>query len=175
LEDFNKDASRKDGRYPYCRPHQNQKNAKHYEENRENRIVIAAEYRGRNRETITVKARAYGRTNAKKIAERQAAYRAADPLKTKVIAKRYRQNNPDKILDRVHVRRARKKENDPVDKVSRRKVWDRDKGHCQICGNPVEFKAMHLDHKVPISKKGTHTYDNVQTTCKDCNLAKGDR
>lgn len=168
---FNKDSSRKDGLYPYCRPHQSRKNAKSYQDNRSARLASAAAYRDENRETIREKVRQYDATHDR--AGRQLAYRQADPARTKAISKRYRQNNMAKVLDRCHARRARKYNNGPVERIYRRKVWERDDGICQVCRKPVEFKAMHLDHKIPLCKKGTHTYDNVQTTHAACNLAKG--
>lgn len=32
-----------------------------------------------------------------------------------------------------------------------------------------------LDHIVPISKGGPHTYSNTQCLCRDCNLKKSDK
>ena len=38
--------------------------------------------------------------------------------------------------------------------------------------NPIEAT---LDHIVPISKGGSHTWDNVQLLCRECNTAKRDK
>ena len=35
--------------------------------------------------------------------------------------------------------------------------------------------APELDHRVPISKGGTHLYTNVQCACRDCNGKKSNR
>ena len=61
----------------------------------------------------------------------------------------------------------------------------RDKGICQICGKPVDdtdIKKGHirrnyptLDHIVPLSKGGTHTWNNVQLAHMGCNAGKCDR
>ncbi len=76
----------------------------------------------------------------------------------------------------VAKRRAVLLGNGPVEQIDRRVVWGRDEGHCRIklvCdGIFVPFDEMHLDHVVPVSKGGTHTWSNVQTGCAPCNYAK---
>lgn len=61
--------------------------------------------------------------------------------------------------------------------VSRLKVFGRDGWKCQICGKPTPRNKMgrmvsnapELDHRVPISKGGGHTYSNTQCACRKCN------
>jgi 5-methylcytosine-specific restriction endonuclease McrA len=55
--------------------------------------------------------------------------------------------------------------------VSRRAVFGRDGHKCQYCGGPAES----LDHVLPRSRGGLHTWDNVVACCRRCNLGKGDR
>lgn len=66
--------------------------------------------------------------------------------------------------------------------VNRMKVFARDKWRCQLCGKPVDrdAKAPHplsvtLDHVVPMSVGGDHTYANVQCAHFLCNSIKGNR
>ncbi len=56
--------------------------------------------------------------------------------------------------------------------VNRREVLRRDKHHCQYCGSKHKLT---LDHVLPRSKGGKHTWDNVVTACESCNSRKGDR
>jgi len=54
-----------------------------------------------------------------------------------------------------------------------RAVYLRDGRRCQDCGNTRgEF---HLDHRVPFSKGGETTIENLQVLCRACNLSKGAR
>jgi len=68
----------------------------------------------------------------------------------------------------------------PYEPVNRLKVFKRDKWKCKHCGIKVQSKVIHqpntahLDHIVPMSKGGPHTYTNVQTLCRNCNIIKGD-
>ena len=68
--------------------------------------------------------------------------------------------------------------------VKREEVFKRDGYICQICGikcNPDDYGwgsngATHptIDHIIPLSKGGTHTWDNVQCACGLCNSRKQD-
>ncbi|MCP3987736.1 MAG: HNH endonuclease [Actinomycetia bacterium] len=55
--------------------------------------------------------------------------------------------------------------------LSRRAVFARDQGKCQYCGRSAES----IDHVVPRSKGGPHSWDNVVACCRRCNTYKGDR
>lgn len=55
----------------------------------------------------------------------------------------------------------------------RRQVIERDGYHCVYCDEDLTNGEIHLDHVVPESKGGPTTYDNLQVTCRKCNLAKG--
>lgn len=59
-----------------------------------------------------------------------------------------------------------------VPPVNRREVLRRDRHTCQYCGSS---KNLTLDHVIPRSKGGKHTWDNVVTACERCNAKKGDR
>lgn len=54
---------------------------------------------------------------------------------------------------------------------SRRGVFVRDDWHCVYCGSTAET----IDHVVPRSKGGTHTWDNVVAACAPCNHRKSDK
>ncbi|NJM75984.1 MAG: HNH endonuclease [Acaryochloridaceae cyanobacterium RU_4_10] len=56
--------------------------------------------------------------------------------------------------------------------VSRREVLRRDNHACQYCGSG---KRLTLDHVIPRSKGGQHTWNNVVAACESCNSQKGDR
>ncbi|MGI9031599.1 MAG: HNH endonuclease [Ilumatobacteraceae bacterium] len=55
--------------------------------------------------------------------------------------------------------------------LSRRAGFARDDYRCQYCGH----LANSIDHVLPRSRGGTHTWDNVAAACRPCNLAKRDR
>jgi 5-methylcytosine-specific restriction endonuclease McrA len=55
--------------------------------------------------------------------------------------------------------------------LTRRAVFARDGGRCAYCEAP----ATSLDHVIPRSRGGTHTWDNVVASCRRCNHTKADR
>jgi 5-methylcytosine-specific restriction endonuclease McrA len=55
--------------------------------------------------------------------------------------------------------------------LTRKAVFARDGGRCAYCGAP----ATSLDHVVPRSRGGLHTWDNVVASCARCNHTKADR
>jgi 5-methylcytosine-specific restriction endonuclease McrA len=59
-----------------------------------------------------------------------------------------------------------------VPPVNRREVLRRDNHTCQYCGST---KNLTIDHVIPRSKGGQHSWDNVVAACERCNSSKGDR
>jgi len=56
--------------------------------------------------------------------------------------------------------------------VNRRGILRRDNHSCQYCGTT---KNLTLDHVIPRSRGGRHTWDNVVAACSECNGRKSDR
>lgn len=87
-----------------------------------------------------------------------------------------------------HKRIARKKERarnrgvyrESVDPIE---VFNRDSWRCQICKRKtlkskrgtIHLRAPELDHIIPLSRGGSHSWDNVQCACRECNGAKSAR
>lgn len=59
-----------------------------------------------------------------------------------------------------------------VPSVNRREVFKRDHHTCQYCGCSNQLT---IDHVLPLSKGGRHTWDNVVAACETCNQRKGNR
>ena len=68
-----------------------------------------------------------------------------------------------------------------IKNVSRRKrpskktIWTRDKGKCQYCEKDLTIKDCTIDHVIPKSRNGLHTWDNVVIACRKCNQKKGNK
>ena len=46
---------------------------------------------------------------------------------------------------------------------------------CYLCLSPISFGKDHLEHKTPLSRGGTHYYNNLAVACQSCNLSKGNK
>lgn len=123
--------------------------------------VQSARWRSENPEAARAHARAYDLRHPEKVKERQQRYAASPGGKCRK-------------ANRVAQRRARKIATQ-VECVDRQVVWERDEGICGICHLPADRADFHVDHVIPLSKGGPHTYENVQVGHPHCNLLKGAR
>lgn len=55
--------------------------------------------------------------------------------------------------------------------LTRRALFARDGGRCAYCGGV----ATSVDHVIPRSRGGQHTWENVVAACRRCNHVKADR
>ena len=114
---------------------------------------------------------------------------AADPEAAKAEAKadydRHRETRLERQSAYTHARRARLAgvQSDPT--ISIVALRKRDGDLCRYCGIVVDFTpcigrqlrsaTATIDHVVPISRGGPHTWVNVVLACWACNGAKGTR
>lgn len=52
-------------------------------------------------------------------------------------------------------------------------VFKRDNFTCQYCGRKTPEVILELEHVIPLSKGGTDDFDNLTTSCFECNRGKG--
>lgn len=71
------------------------------------------------------------------------------------------------------IRRKRAMAGTKVEPVSRERVARRDGWRCGICGGRVTRNDWSLDHIVPLSRGGSHTYGNVTLAHNLCNIRRG--
>lgn len=96
-------------------------------------------------------------------------------------AKKANRRKGDRARGGGHTQRAKRAGVGRKYNVQPLKVFERDKWTCQVCGKRTPRRlrgqphqdAPELDHIVPLSMGGPHTYDNVQLACRGCNIAKG--
>ena len=60
-------------------------------------------------------------------------------------------------------------------RFSRINIMTRDRFQCQYCGDRPARAELNLDHVVPRALGGRTTWENVVTSCVDCNRRKGGR
>jgi 5-methylcytosine-specific restriction endonuclease McrA len=79
-------------------------------------------------------------------------------------------------LRRARLRGVEREDVDPL------VVFERDKWRCHMCNRKVRKDVPYpsasfatLDHLIPLSAGGPHTYANIATACFPCNTRKGTR
>lgn len=169
------------------------KDAAYYERHRESIRVRREAYRAEHREeTRTQNAAYYARKkddpdfrqkraecgrrfyleNREELAAFGRWYRETDPERWAAKNKAWRAANPDKVRNYRAARRAREMEAF-VEVVDRAVVWERDGGICHICKEAADVSAWHLDHVIPLTKGGLHSYANTAVSHPSCNQSKG--
>ncbi len=107
------------------------------------------------------------------------------PLSTSLAAIRFRRHYQKRVSAGTWVRGGNGYTRARVlgverERISTDLVFERDRWRCQICGKktPARFRgtrrndAPELDHRIPLSLGGPHTYVNVQCACRLCNRIK---
>lgn len=61
----------------------------------------------------------------------------------------------------------------PLGNKIRFDVFKRDLFTCQYCGNTPPHVILEVDHIIPVSKGGDNLFDNLITSCFQCNRGKG--
>ncbi|MBP9987992.1 MAG: HNH endonuclease [Ruminococcus sp.] len=101
----------------------------------------------------------------------------------KELKKKYNRLHPKDKMKRIP------KENIIDKDISVIKLYERDYGICKICGKPCDLNDKYIDdkgtiicgdnypsidHIIPVSKGGIHSWDNVQLAHRKCNTLKRD-
>ncbi|OGR82863.1 MAG: hypothetical protein A2902_06740 [Elusimicrobia bacterium RIFCSPLOWO2_01_FULL_64_13] len=60
-------------------------------------------------------------------------------------------------------------------KFTRRNIYEHYSYLCCYCGKRFATHDLNLEHVVPKSRGGQSSWDNIVTSCVECNLEKGDR
>lgn len=58
--------------------------------------------------------------------------------------------------------------------TTRKMLYNKYDGVCQLCGKKLTLKEMTLDHIVPLACGGIDDVSNIQIACKQCNWLKAD-
>jgi len=86
------------------------------------------------------------------------------------MAARWCKKNPGKV-SAIRARRHAQI-NAAIEEIDRQKIYERDKGICYLCGEPVDSNNWHLDHIIPLARGGEHVMTNVAVTHPFCNQSK---
>ena len=92
-----------------------------------------------------------------------------------------RKEKSNKHYTPQHARRARLDygnqgaESEPDPKISLHEVYHLSRGICGICKLVVRMQEASIDHIVPLSQGGSHTWNNVQLTHLKCNMKKSNK
>jgi 5-methylcytosine-specific restriction endonuclease McrA len=84
----------------------------------------------------------------------------------------YKNHERAKLLARNN--QARRRSND-TEIINYESILKRDGYVCYLCGLPVKPEDINFDHKIPLSRGGAHTEENIGVTHEWCNKSKKDK
>ena len=141
--------------------------AKYLEERRAKRQAERVRFLAEHRDELLARK---AERLAKDIARRH-RYRLEHRTQTAEYGRRYRREHATAYAQHS-ARRAALKRSLTTESVVRDVVFDRDGGKCHLCGKQLRREDWHLDHIIPLSRGGEHSYKNVAVSCPGCNLLK---
>jgi len=196
FDEFHRRSRSRDGYDDRCKPCKSDYGRAYYAANRE---VIARkqldryyadidasrekcrQYAAEHRDEARARARKWYWDNHERALEAGRQFRLANPTKNIEWAsanpdyhENWKRTNRDKVLSYAANRRARKR-NSWIEDVDRQVVWQRDKGLCGICTLAVDPDDWDLEHIIPLSGNGEHSYANTRVSHPICNGWKGTR
>lgn len=99
-------------------------------------------------------------------------------LRARLTRKRWYKRNYAKVVARCHLRRCRLiRASAAVDRkaflAKVRVLRSRRALRCYWCGKMTRLSTRHIDHIIPLCRRGKNSAENICCSCKRCNLSKG--
>jgi 5-methylcytosine-specific restriction endonuclease McrA len=133
--------------------------------------LTVSEYGKKNRHKRTLYQRQYRLKNPQVFVNLRKKDYAKNKAKRDAYAAKYRGENPELIRFYAAKRRAKKAENG-IFSLSKKDVRRLSQGSCFYCsGN----QGLEIDHIIPISRGGRHSFGNLLVACRSCNASKGSK
>lgn len=151
------------GLYPSCKKCRSDASNKYNKEHPEQRAEYDKEYRETHRE----KKREHDR---KSKAKRR-------PFREQIMRdywRQWRENNPIKV--RAKMAKALAKRRNAEGEYTADDImlqYKSQNGKCWWCGK--KLRKYHIDHRIPVSREGTHYPGNIVISCPHCNLTKNNK
>ena len=184
IEHFYKNRYNSDGYFVKCKACTNRTGTLH-RELKQSEVRPPREHRSRKptpyRHLRKTDIKAYYRARNADPEQKQldAEYYRANRERIREAARKRREANPLKFIERLKRREALKK-GATVGTVSYERILERDGYVCHICGGVVTPEQLSFDHVIPLTpRKGTnrqpgpHSEDNIKVAHFTCNTRKG--
>ena len=163
-----------------CREAKREYDRKRRESNPEHHKERNRKYREANPEAARERYRTWRAANPEKVREHQERKRTPTRMaKRRATDSKYREANRWKTRSWSHSHRA-KKAGLFIEFVDLETVFVRDNWTCHVCGGAVDPALKDrdplmasLDHIIPLSAGGPHSYENCATAHFKCNASRG--
>lgn len=173
LDDFSPKKGYRLGRDAQCKPCINVyvRSVRHKYRTPESHAADMRRWRQENPEAARALDKRKRENNPERVSELKRASYEKKPEHYAATSAAWRLANPDRV-ESYHAKRRGATHSERLDRLT---VWERDGGICGICQEPADPDNWHLDHVIPLSRGGDHTFANTQVSHPRCNLKKGAR
>lgn len=176
--EFYKRSDSKDGLRNDCKSCRKAKSSAAYHANPGPKRAYQSNWRKANHQHYLEYLRNYYYDNRDLILVKKREYRARNLHSIREKDRLWAKANPEMVRARNHRRRARVR-GAFLEDVRLPVLRERDGDNCCICDTPIDFtlKGRHpmmasLEHLVPLSRGGKHSYANTALSHLSCNLSK---
>ncbi len=160
--------------------------AAHYHKNKEARVAYGRDYREHNDTRVRArKAAAYYRDLDETHQRNNACWRAYYAKNKAAVLTRHkawRDKNSVKVRAQTNARWHRRR---ALEKLAAKNLGQlkeyvyetrmKPDFVCYYCNDTFPISKLHFDHVVPLSKGGSHSVENICTSCQRCNCSKGSK
>ena len=153
LGEFSKAPRYRNGIRAQCKACRAAKGKEYYEANQDRLRVSACKWYHAHREEALAAGRLWCINNPERVAAK---------------ARRWQVKNADHVASYMRMWRARMA-GAVIEIVDVAEVWDYWGPMCAYCGSTEDLT---LDHIVPLSQGGPHSFDNLTVACRPCNTSK---
>lgn len=151
---------------------ENQRTLSKKEKRKEYLRKYQVKYGALNRERLSEYQRCYRMENRGKYQESSRKYYRQNREKEGSRRRKYRKQNPERIRSLGQSRRARIRGlESTLTPAEWRKIIDDHFSRCHYCG--IGGVPLTQDHKIPVSRGGGYTAENIVPACLACNSSKG--
>lgn len=145
---------------------------------RERNPTYFREYQEANRERLREQNRLYREQNREKKAIADRRWRLANKERKAASSRAWALAHPERRLEAARRSKYKRRAallSKVIETVDRDLIFVRDHGTCGICHKRVGQKEISLDHIVPLSRGGDHSYQNIQLAHLICNKSRNNR
>jgi 5-methylcytosine-specific restriction endonuclease McrA len=171
--DMFKKSKTKSGRGTECKKCDSARQREYRSKNLEARLEYSRNFYNKNKDEQKRKQKEYRLKNKKKKQEYRLRYRSIEENREKINSKQreYYYKNKEKAYE-ANLRRKARKNNVKTFFISKKDIRKIYMCPCFACGSKEKIT---MDHKIPISRGGSHGIGNLVSLCKSCNSSKGTR
>ena len=180
LEEFDKDKTRIDGIFYWCKSCQKERASKYYKKNKDKVNAKNKEWQAAHKEEMKsynqkpeVKARTKAYHQTPEVKAKQKAYQRTPEAKAKM--KAYHQSPRGKAALKRAWRKRRAKKLLLKENFTAQQETFVIKSFNNECYNCKSTERLHVDHHNPLSKGNPLTISNAAILCKSCNSSKNNK